>query len=221
MSMFRRTITVSVGTQLVEYRHGIFRRVLDPGKHKRPRKATYRAVLVREQIAMIALQEVPTSDGLSVRVSAAVRWAVGDARKYVEVAQEPFDIVYLAVQVALRESLVDVVAEDAAAHVRRAVSERLTDAAQVAGAEFGINVHAVLVKDVVTPHELRIAQAELVTARARAQVQLEQARADTAALRSLANAAKLLDEHPALAQQRLVQSLPHGSSIKLSVSSGD
>jgi hypothetical protein len=34
------------------------------------------------------------------------------------------------------------------------------------------------------------------------------------ALRSLANGAKLLDDHPALAQLRMIQSLPIGSTIE-------
>ncbi len=58
---------------------------------------------------------------------------------------------------------------------------------------------------------------ELVTARQRGQVQLETARAETAALRPMANAAKLLDDHPALAQLRLIQAAPPGTTIVLEV----
>ena len=63
--------------------------------------------------------------------------------------------------------------------------------------------------------DLRSAYAHLVSARTRGQAQLEAARAETAALRSLANGAKLLDEHTALARLRLVQALPPGSSVQL------
>ena len=73
----------------------------------------------------------------------------------------------------------------------------------------------VVVKDVVLPVDLRMAYAELVVGRHRAQAQLEAARAETAALRSLANGAKLLDDHPSLAQLRLVQALPPGSRVEL------
>ena len=74
-----------------------------------------------------------------------------------------------------------------------------------------------MVKDVILPHELRAAYAELVTTRTHGQAQLEAARAETAALRSLANGAKLLDDHPALARLRLVQALPHGSTLKVAL----
>ena len=49
---------------------------------------------------------------------------------------------------------------------------------------------------------------------------LEEARAETAALRSLANGARLLDAHPALAQQRLVQSMPPGTRLVLALGDG-
>ena len=80
-----------------------------------------------------------------------------------------------------------------------------------------MDIREVVVKDVVLPSEIRAAYAELVTARQRGQVQLETARAETAALRSMANAAKLLDDHPALAQLRLVQAAPYGTKFVLQV----
>lgn len=217
MSMFNRTINVRPGEQFVEYLRGVFTGVLDPGEHNRPRKATYQRVVLREQIATIPSQDVPTSDGLSVRVSVAVRWAVGDARRYVEVAIAPFEVVYLAVQVALRDSLIEVEAAEAAPHLRRSAHAVLTEVARTAGAGVGIEVREVVVKDILMPVEVRAAQVALVTARTRGQAELEKARADTAALRSLANAAKMLDDHPALAQLRLIQALPPGTQVKLSV----
>ena len=74
---------------------------------------------------------------------------------------------------------------------------------------------AVAVKDMLLPPELRAAFAEAVVVRRRGQAQLEAARAETAAMRSLANAAKLLDEHLALALLTLVQALPPGAKVVL------
>ena len=99
--------------------------------------------------------------------------------------------------------------------VRRDLGSTLSAAARRAGEPVGLDVREVVVKDVILPADLRSAYAELVSARTRGQAQLEAARAETAALRSLANGAKLLDEHPALARLRLVQALPPGSSVQL------
>jgi regulator of protease activity HflC (stomatin/prohibitin superfamily) len=119
------------------------------------------------------------------------------------------------VQIALREALVDVDSEAMVRHARRALGTTITEVARAAGDEVGIAVREVVVKDVILPPELRSAYAELVTTKARGAAQLEAARAETAALRSMANGAKLLDEHPALARLRLVQALPPGSRIEL------
>ena len=162
-----------------------------------------------------APQDVLTSDGVSVRVTAAVRWRVVDVRAFVEVVADPVGTVYLAVQVALRDALVAVEVDTLVRDARRLAGDALTGAARAAGAAVGVEVVEVVVKDVILPHELRAAYAELVTARTHGQAQLEAARAETAALRSLANGAKLLDDHPALARLRLVQALPHGSTLKV------
>ena len=215
MSLFRTTITVHAGERALEYVDGSCTRVLEPGRHRLARRAEVRRVVVLDRVETIAPQEVLTSDGLGVRVTVAIRWAVADPQRYVEAAADPYALVYLATQVALRDALVDVTAEEAVRQARRTLGDPLTEAARTAGAEVGIAVRSAVVKDVILPHELRAAYAELVTARARGQAQLEAARAETAALRSLANGAKLLDEHPGLARLRLVQALPPGSTVEL------
>ena len=216
MSLFHSKLTVRPGVNTVEYVDGVCTRVLQPGRHDKRYRADYRAVSVRERLDLVAPQEVLTSDGVSVRVSASVRSLVADPQRFLEAADEPFALVYLAVQVALREALVEVDAEAVVRAARRALGDSVTLAARAVGERVGLDVLEVVVKDVILPSELRAAYAELVTAKTRGLAQLETARAETAALRSLANGAKLLDEHPALARQRLVQSLPYGSTLELS-----
>lgn len=208
-------VTVPATQRFVEYVDGAFARVLEPGRHRRPRRATYRDVSLLRRLNTVAPQEVLTADGVTVRISAVVAWHVADARAFVEAAEEPFAAVYLAAQLALREALLDVEAEAVVRRARELLGAPLTEAARAAGTSVGIAVDEVVVKDVLLPHELRAAYAELVTTRARGQAQLEAARAETAALRSLANGAKLLDDHPALARLRLVQALPMGSTLEL------
>ncbi len=64
---------------------------------------------------------------------------------------------------------------------------------------------------------MRAAAAALVAARHRSAAVLEEARAETAALRSLANGARILDAHPALAGLRLVQAAPPGTRLVLAL----
>lgn len=219
MSLF--TLTVKPGERLLEQRPGRETRALEPGRHWRRPGAAYLRVDVREQLESVAPQEVLTADGATIKVTAVIRYAVSDAVSFVEHTAQPLAVVYLAVQVALRDALAGVAVDGALATARRTLSPTLTVAARAAAGEVGIEVREVVVKDVLLPAELRAAYADLVTGKQRAQVKLEEARAETAALRSLANAAKLLDDHPALAKLRLVQALPYGSKLELSVDSPD
>jgi len=214
MSLFH-SLVVHMGERVVEYVDGACTRVLEPGRHRSRRRAEYHRVTVIERLESTAPQELLTSDGVSVRVTAALRWSVIEAPRFVEAAADPAAMVYLAVQVALRDALVEVASDDVVRVARGELGAVLTEAARATGAELGIAVRSVVVKDVLLPHELRAAYAEVVAVRAHGQAQLEAARAETAALRSLANGAKLLDDHPSLARMRLVQALPHGSTVKL------
>jgi regulator of protease activity HflC (stomatin/prohibitin superfamily) len=220
MSLFN-TITVFPHERAIEYVDGVCQRVLEPGRHKVARRATYHRLNVLERIVTTAPQDVLTSDGVSVRVTAAVRWKVTDPRAFVETVADPAAVVYLAVQVALRDALVAVEVDALVREARRLAGDALVETARRAGGAVGIDVVDVVVKDVILPHELRTAYAELVTTRTRGQAQLEAARAETAALRSLANGAKLLDDHPALARLRLVQALPYGSTLELGLPDRD
>jgi regulator of protease activity HflC (stomatin/prohibitin superfamily) len=216
MSIFR-TLHVGLEERVLEYVDGTFTRELGPGRHRTgPRARTeHRHVWIPERIHTLAPQDVLASDGVTLRVTAAVRWAVSSPRRFVEVTREPFDVVYLAVQVALREAVTGYEVAEVVREARGPVGLALTEAARSAGEQVGIAVREVVVKDLILPPELRAAYAELATARTRGQARLEAARAETAALRSLANGAKLLDEHPALARQRLVEALPPGARVKL------
>jgi regulator of protease activity HflC (stomatin/prohibitin superfamily) len=206
------SFTVPTRTAYVAYRHGIVQAVLPTGRHRRGWGMTYIPVDLRERLHAIAPQDVPVQDGITVRVSAAVRWRVSDPVAFVERTEDPLAAVHLATQVALREALAPLTVAEVVA--------RGAGAPQVDLRTVGVLVHEVVIKDVILPAEVRAAAMELVTARSRGLAQLEAARAETAALRSLANGARLLDEHPALARLRLVQAAPYGSRVVLAVGDG-
>jgi regulator of protease activity HflC (stomatin/prohibitin superfamily) len=212
-------LTVHAHERALEQRDGRLGAVLGPGRHRRRRRTTYQLLDVRERLSQVAPQEVLTADGVTVKVSAAMRWSIIDPHAFV-LTVDPEAIVYLAVQVSLREQLATLELAAVVREGRRTVAEAMTAAAREAGLTLGMEILAVVVKDVVLPAEIRTLYAEMATARQRGQVQLETARAETAALRSMANAAKILDDHPALAQLRLVQSAPYGTKIVLQVRDG-
>jgi regulator of protease activity HflC (stomatin/prohibitin superfamily) len=211
---------VPVGFVAVRYARGTFVAVLPSGRYWIRHAFTHTFVDVRQRIVHLALQEVPAADGIPVRVSPTLRVAVTDPRLFVEYAQDPMAVVYLAAQLAVRERLAALTAAELTARGAFLPMGAILEATQTAGAEVGISVTDVVIKDVVLPAEIRTAALELATVQQRAAVLLEQARAETAALRSMANAAKMLDDHPALARLRLVQAAGPGSRLVLQLTDG-
>jgi regulator of protease activity HflC (stomatin/prohibitin superfamily) len=220
MSLINR-VTVEVGQSALAYRNGTLVRVLEPGKHSLYGAVSVVVVDMRERLVTLAPQEVLTADAVSLRVTVALRIVVTDAVAYVERSVDPVAGVYLAAQIALRDNTAGLTAEDVMQRSTRIDAVAIRDAARDAGARTGIDVLDAYVKDVIVPAEIRTAATQLVTAKSRGAAQLEAARAETAALRALANAGKLLDTHPALAQLRLVQQVPYGSRVVLAVGGAD
>lgn len=215
MSLLR--ITIGARECALMYRHGLLEQVLPSGRHRRIWGANYVRVDLREALLALSPQEVLTADQVSVKVTATVRWAVADPVAFVHQSADPVGFAYLAAQVALRDALASLTAEQLVSRGQSLPAEATTAATDAVARTVGIAIAAVVVKDVILPAEVRAAAVELVTARQRGAAQLEAARAETAALRSLANVAKLLDAHPALAQLRLVQSAPVGAQLVLRI----
>ncbi len=118
-----------------------------------------------DRIDTTAPQEILTADGMTVRVTAAIRWRIADPQVFLESAMDPAAGVYLAVQVALRDALVGQEAEALARTARLDLGDAVTEAAVRAAADVGIEVRHVVIKDIVLPPELRAAYAQLATAK--------------------------------------------------------
>jgi regulator of protease activity HflC (stomatin/prohibitin superfamily) len=200
-------------------RHGQVAADLGPGAVRRWGGGyELRTVDVRDRVLQVPTQEVPTSDGVTVKVSAAAVYAIVDVRAYVLGAQHADEAVYLRVQLAVREVV-------STRSVQQLVEERAELTSLIAAsipdlAALGIVLREVQVKDIVLPAELRRAQAEVLLARAQGQAALERARSETATLRGLANAARLAADNPALLQLRLLQQLETGSGNTVVLGAG-
>lgn len=199
-----RSLIVQQWEQALLLRRGALVDTLGPGAHRRWRRGISVVVLdVRPWVLTVPTQEVPTADGVTVKVTVAGRARVVDPAAYVLANQDALGAVYLAVQIALREVI-----------ARASVDQVLTDRGDIGigllaalrGVEdIGVAVESLEAKDIVLPGELKRAQAEVLIARAEGQAALERARGETAALRNLANAARLAADNPALLQLRLLQ----------------
>lgn len=203
----RHSFIVPEGYAGLLYQHGKFVEVLAPGRHARwGRNFTLDAQDTRKTFLGVAGQEVLTSDNIGVKLSLVVTYQVADPVKAAHETQDWSGELYNAAQLALRQ-VVSGVAAEALLTQRLDLAPQLLARVQPDAAKIGITVHTVEVKDVMLPAELKRAFADTLKAKQEGQVALERARGESAALRNLANAARVLEGNPALMNLRVLQSL--------------
>jgi regulator of protease activity HflC (stomatin/prohibitin superfamily) len=212
------TITVREYERAVRFVDGRVRDVLGPGRHRyRRRRTVFQRLDVRSQLVTVPGQEVLTSDSIAVRISAVLRTAVTDPVVHLTASKDAYAEVYAATQQALRAAVAGM-ALDALLSSRTALGPDLLAEVQAVAARVGMTVDEVAIRDVMLPGELRRAYAETVLAREQGRAELERARAEAATLRSLANTARLLEEHPALLRLRTLQlAEQHNTQLRLTV----
>jgi regulator of protease activity HflC (stomatin/prohibitin superfamily) len=207
MKEFRHAFLVPEGYAGLLYHKGKFVEVLAPGRHIRwGRHYTLDAQDVRKASLLVAGQDVLTADNVGLKLSLLVTYQIADPVKAAHDTQSWHGDLYNFAQLALR-AVVGSVAVEALLNQRLEIGAQLLARVQQEVAKIGINVLAVEVKDVMFPADLKRAFAEVLKAKQEGQAALERARGESAALRNLANAARVLEGNPALMNLRLMQSL--------------
>ncbi|MFV0525293.1 MAG: slipin family protein [Acidimicrobiales bacterium] len=172
-----------------------------PGSFRCWRTGTVlRRVDTRPSVVTVRGQEMYTADGVSVKATATALVRIVDVTEHITGTGDPQEVLHLAVQLALRQVT-------NARTVDELLEQRAGLGAELSGAlgdltGTGAVVDHADVKDLVLPADLRRAQVEVLVARASGRAALERARGETAALRNLTNAARLLADQPALLQLR-------------------
>jgi|SRR5581483_8124480 len=203
----RHEFRVPEGWAALLYRHGVYVR-----RHNAGRKVvwgvgwTIHLVDLRKTSLLVAGQEVLTADNVGLKFSLLLTYHVADPVKAVHETQNWLSDLHNAAQLALR-AVVSGVAVEALLGKRLEIGAQLLARAQPEATVIGIHVLTVEVKDVIFPAELKRAFADVLKAKQEGQAALERVRGESAALRNLANAARMLEGNPALMNLRLMQSL--------------
>jgi regulator of protease activity HflC (stomatin/prohibitin superfamily) len=191
----------------VLFRNGKFQRVLTPGSyflnsnfHK-----LFRSDMRRQSVTLQG-QEILTADNLSIRISLAATFQVSDPYRALNNTTNYQDELYLILQNELRD-LVGAVPVAELLEKRNRMGETMLERSKPQVLELGVDLLSVKIKDTMFPGELKNIFAQVINARLEGVAALERARGETAALRNLANGAKLLEDHPGLYQLRLLQAL--------------
>ena len=220
-----RSVIVSEFEQGVVMAHGRIVRSAKTGRNRWFGWDTQVLVFdTRPSLNNVQLQEVLTSDGITVKVSLAIVQRIADARRYVRSGSNPFDQLYSAAQLALRD-VVAGIEFDALMSDRNTVSELILPRVRAESERLGFEVESLNVKDLVVGGDLKRALNDIILARAEARADLERTRGKTAAVRSMVNAAKLVEQHPGFAQLQWIEAAKSaaendGNSLVLGVPQG-
>ena len=217
-----RVVTVHDFERGLRYRRGRFSGLVDPGTHfSLPPFTEVHVLDGRPSFVTIEGQEVLTSDGVALKVSLAARYVVGDPVAAVTGDQNFRQAIHLELQLGLREVLAVGTAEHVLA-ARTKIGPSVLEKTASKLAQIGIELLSVEVRDVMVPGELKRVFAGVVAARKEGEATLERARSETAALRNLANAGRMVEDNPGLLQLRMLQQLgsSSGNTVMLTMPDG-
>ena len=205
-----RQITILEYQRGLRYRNGRYDGILEPGRHwiYTP-STTVTRIDARETSIALPGQEIVGSDGVSIKMSLAARYRIADPDRAINKIANFTATLYSELQIALREVVSGRPIEELLQQ-RVAIGAELLERASGPARDLGVELLALDVKDVMLPGPTKRIFSQVVEARQQGLAALEKARGETAALRNLANAARLVDERPSLMQLRLLQQL--GSS---------
>lgn len=206
----------------LHYRRGRLKGLVDPGTHiSMPPFSEVRVLDIRPSFVTIEGQEVLTSDGVPLKVSLAARYVIGDPVAAVTGDQSFGRAMHLELQLGLRDVLSARTVDDVLAS-RPAIGPAVLEHVASKLARVGIEILSVDVRDLMVPGDLKRVFAGVVAARKEGEATLERVRSETAALRNLANAGRMVEDNPGLLQLRMLQQLgaSSGNTVMLTMPDG-
>lgn len=200
-------VTVYEFQRALRYRKGRFLSVLGPGQYwiLEPR-TTVTPVDVRPNFITLMGQEVLTADGVLLKVSVAANYEMSDPQLAINGQANYAQALYLLLQLAVRE-VISTSEADELLENRAGFAEKIRTLAEPQVQRLGLKLLAADLKDLMISGDLKKSFAQVVKARKEGEAALERARGETAALRSLANAARMLQDNPQLVQLRMLQAM--------------
>ena len=203
---FRRTVVYEWHWG-IHYRNGKFQTILPSGVYRWFLPGNEIVTLDnRRQIEAIPGQEVLTQDNAGIKLSMIAEYRIVDPALAMSEAQDIMGYLHTTAQVSIRDAVgkrtLDEILSD-----RGIVADEVHKTVTAAMQPLGVEVAKVYLRDIMLGKELRSSYAAVLAARKDGEAALERARGETAALRSLANAAHMIKDNPDLVQLRLLQAM--------------
>lgn len=176
---------------------------------------------LRETMLDIAGQDIMTADKVTLRMNAVVTYRVVDAPRTLSVADDARQALYREAQLALR-AVVGARELDALLADKQALAGEIEEQIRPRVSALGLALVSVGVRDLILPGEMKELMNKVTEAKKAAEANLIVRREETAAMRSQANTARLLENNPTLLRLRELETLERvAAASKLNVVSGE
>lgn len=204
-------VTVPLNFSCVHSRHGKFLGTLGAGPHRFfGRGHEFQVFDMRLQQLALQTQELITSEGISVKITAVGLFRITDPVLAISSTSDFHGTLYTLVQLALRDAVNGIEVERLLSSVRSLAPELLGLIKEKASG-LGLELTELVVRDVIIPADVKSALSECWRSKKSALAELETARGKAAAARTLANAAKLYETNPSLLKIRYIEALEQAS----------
>ena len=218
------SVTVPAGHVGVCFRDGSFVETLMPGRYaywKNVAEVKVIPVDTREMILDVAGQEIMTADKVTLRLNALVTYRIADARLAVSATDDARQALYRETQLVLR-ALLGGRELDGFLADKDGVATELEQGLRRRAPALGLEIIAAGIRDVILPGDMKELLNKVTEAKKAAEANLIARREETAAMRSQANTAKLLQDNPTLMRLRELEVLEKvAATAKLSIVLGD
>ncbi len=202
-------VVVEEGFAAVFFRDGEYVQTLGPGRYlfwKQVGKVRIQQVDLRESVLDIGGQEIMTRDKVTLRLNAQATYRVTDPHRAVTAVENLSQTLYREAQMALR-AIIGSYELDGLLEGKDQLAGELEHALAKRAPEFGVAVIGVGIRDLILPGEMKDLLNKVIEARKGAEANLILRREETAAMRSQANTARLLENNPTLMRLRELEVL--------------
>lgn len=215
---------VEQGHMGVLFEDGKYVETLGPGRYafwKNVAKITLVPVDMRETMLDIGGQEIMTADKVTLRLNAVITYRVADAKAAVTATDDVRQALYREAQLALRAA---VGARDLDAFLadKDEIGREMEETVRQRLVARGLEIVSAGIRDVILPGDMKDLMNKVTEAKKAAEANLIARREETAAMRSQANTAKLLEGNAMLMRLRELEVLEKvASSGKLNIVLGE
>lgn len=204
-------VVVPMNHRCMHSRNGKFVALLESGRY-RAFGSGHLFQFFDNRLQQVALQtqELTTLEGITVKTTVVGLFRIVDPVMAISATADFNGTLYTLIQLALRDAINGLEAEALLANAR-ALGPKLLEVVLPKASGLGLELTELVVRDVILPAEIKSALSEAWRAKKTALAEIEAARGKTAAARTLANAAKLYEDHPALLKIRYLEALEQAS----------